>query len=122
MEPILSDEFDKFVGSGSKARIDNFLIELLNDKTSEGIIVFRDDKDLLRQVKYLRDHIAFRKFSPARLTLVISDKDIQPFQFWRVPVSAGLSNWKDSLVIKLEDFDSLQKLFTPKTVRSKTKK
>lgn len=122
LEPILTDEFDMFGRGGTKGRIDNFLIELLKDKPSEGVIVFRDDKDLLRHIKYLRDYIAFRRFARERLTVVISDKDVQPVQFWRVPVSMDLKQWSGRLIIKLEDFEPLQKLFTPKIVRSKTKK
>lgn len=120
--PILSDEFDNFGRSGTKGRIDSFLYELLNDKNAKGFIVFRDDKDLLKRIIYLRDYTVIRKFPLQRLTIVISDKDVQLTEFWRVPPSATFEDRNASLVFKLKDFEALQKLFTPKIVKPKTKK
>jgi hypothetical protein len=120
--PIKVDEIGNFGSTGQKHRVDNFLLELTNDESAEGIIVFRDDDELLKNIKYVRNYLNFRKFPLARLTIVISDKVEQLTEFWRLPKYVDLSEWNDHLIIKLEDFESLQKLFTPKTVKLKTKK
>jgi hypothetical protein len=119
---VKSDEFDTFGRSDTKGRLDSFFVELMNDPYSEGFIVFRNDKDLMLRIKVLRNHIAFRKFYVNRITLVISDKEDQITEFWRVPGQGCTDQWKDALIIKLEDFEKLQKLLQPKTVKTKTKK
>lgn len=118
--PIKVDEFDNFGGSGTKSRIDNFFIVLLDNKETEGVIVFRNGEDLLRNIKYVRDHAAFRNFPAARITIAISSEGERSTQFWCLPPGTELSKTSDGLLIKLEDFEQLQKIFQP--VKTKAKK
>jgi hypothetical protein len=118
--PILTDKFDSFGGSGTKARLDNFFIELQNDKYAEGIIVFGNDSGLLRKIKLVLDNVRFRHFSPERLTIAVSDDAGQLTRFYCLPLGAELNSLSDDLVIKLEDVEKLQKIFQP--AKSKVRK
>jgi len=86
----MTDEFGPLQDDDVKARLDNFLIELNNDPTSQGYIInYGTRAETRKRTAQLMKAINFRKFDKSRITIVdsVSDGGINT-KLYRVPAGA----------------------------------
>jgi hypothetical protein len=95
VDPVLLDEWGKIPANDQKGRLDNVIQELLENPTQVAFILLgyekhSTEKDLLKRVKLIKDHIVrFRKF-PANRIVVASEStshDFYSVRIYRVPPS-----------------------------------
>jgi hypothetical protein len=85
------DDFGKLGECDRNGRMDNFLIELMNEPESRGYIIFYQAKDVLpgqhrRQAKqFYLDHLKYRRFDESRITLIEAFREKQQTELWIVP-------------------------------------
>lgn len=64
----LIDQFGKITTGDLKARLDNFLVNLMNDPNTVGIIVvYGKDQEIASRVSTLKKYISMRKFNSKRI-------------------------------------------------------
>ena len=114
------DNYGKLSLNRQKARLDVLFARLKEDKTSEGLIVFRFAEKENRKHKILHSReiqrfISFEHIEKNRISFAILEGDSETTTLWLIPEGADLpselkvTNYK---LIKAEDFDKeVQKLF-----------
>lgn len=109
----------EFEFAEEKGLLDVFIIELQNKPLDKGFIKLIDDKKLRSNLSKYYDYLTKQgKIDPERLVFAISGDSLSKYstnEFWIVPVGTIEPDCKDCLIIKGKDFESLQKLFAPKT-------
>lgn len=118
---ILVDEFEKLPQSEEKARMDKFFSELQNNPLSNGLIVIANDQNVVNELELLNSYIQERKFDKARISFLITNDIKELTRMLIIPKGAENPFFKDSLIIKAEDFDQLKNLFRPKQTKDKNK-
>jgi hypothetical protein len=119
---IQVDEYGKVPNGDEKARMDSFFVQLQNDPTAEGIIKVGNDKDLMRHLTFLSNYTRLRNFDRTRISFLIASGNEHLTQLWIIPAGAEMLDCDDCLIIKVEDFEKLQKLFQPNPTTKKRKK
>jgi hypothetical protein len=88
----LIDEFGALPNDDIRGRLDNFFAELSNNPDNQGYIInYGTPAQIATRERLIRNHITFRKFDPARITIVNggTSPDGEPrTRLYRVPPGA----------------------------------
>lgn len=118
------DMFGKLPENTVYARIDNYLVALINDWTAQGVITLEFDKTETRAKKIKRlnrilAHINRRKFDKSRLKFLISETAEEYTKLYIIPqdkkISDVLSESENYQIIKGEEIErEIKKIFPKK--------
>jgi len=92
-DPIVLDEWGKLPADDQRGRLDNVLQELINNPADVALIILdsgkgKTEKDLLKRVKFIKDHIfGHRKFQANRIVIVSepASHGYQSVKVYRLP-------------------------------------
>jgi hypothetical protein len=117
------DMFGKLPNNELYGRLDNYFVALINDPTSEGLIVLEFDKNetKAKKIKRLNDiskHLKIRRFDRTRLSFLIAEVDKEYTRLYIVPPTAKfteiISEPDLPNIIKGEELDRKIKELFPK--------
>jgi hypothetical protein len=123
----LFNEFGKMTQGQVRAVLDNFLIHLLNDPSSKGVIVLRPAKSwpVSKKISFVKlryQHILYRKFDKSRISFaidILNKEDDELMVLW--PISPGMQvpNLEvGTVIVRAEDLmKELPTLFKKKTAK-----
>jgi hypothetical protein len=102
------DEFEKVTNGYVKMKMDYFYAELNNNPSAQGYIInYGIAKEIAIRERQIRDALRFRRFDPARITIVNGGfRGVVKSEFWLIP--AGADNPKIESSSKL--FDEFEKV------------
>lgn len=112
--PEKIDEYSKILFEKEKEKIDTLFSKLRNDEYLEGFIVLPDNKDLVKRLEFFKSYFNLKGYDPSRFTIVISDKEKSVTTLWIVSSYSTRIDCDNCLTFKAEDYEKLEKLFTPK--------
>lgn len=70
-DPVMVDEFGALPNDDIRGRLDLFFAELSNNPNNQGYIInYGTPAQVATRERLIRNHIAFRRFDPSRITLV----------------------------------------------------
>lgn len=95
-EAVIIDEFGPLGHCDMGARLDNFLVTLMEQPNAKGYIIFYEGKDALPsrieksfgEILYM-NYIRTRSFDLSRITLITSYRDEMATELWIVPENAA---------------------------------
>lgn len=117
------DMFGKLANNELYGRLDNYFVALINDPTSEGLIVLEFDKNetKAKKIKRLNDiskHLKIRRFDRTRLSFLIAEVDEEYTRLYILPPTAKftevISESDLPNIIKGEELDRKIKELFPK--------
>jgi hypothetical protein len=126
---ILFDDFGDLTECSFSARMDQFLIELMNDPSTHGYIINYRATDILpseyeRGTKRFREYLVYRKFDVSRITFLEGFRETLITQLWIVPPGGEIPKLTDTVTAPklpknktylffkgyVEDYENLYKL------------
>lgn len=102
-EPL--DDYEKLSLEEEYARLDAFITNLLNDKSSEGVIYISTDKDesieaVKKHIQLIIKHFKFRKFPKDRIIFTIEKSVQRRTLLWIVPEGAKHPSCENCEILK----------------------
>ncbi len=90
-EALIIDEFGRLANGDIKAGLDNLIVQLQNNPTSQGLIIsYGSKREVAARERMMKSHISFRQVNNLREITFINGgygNEIKT-QFWRVPEGA----------------------------------
>jgi len=91
-QPVAVDEFGRLPNDDIRGRLDTFFAELSNNPDNQGYIInYGTPAQITARERLIRNHITFRRFDPARITIVNggTSPDGEPrTRLYRIPPGA----------------------------------
>jgi hypothetical protein len=114
IERVKMDQYGRIPSGEEKARLDAFLVELSNDSIYVGVIVLDDSNYLKNRLAFIRSYLKARKFDLAKIYFAISEDIGDTTILWKTSRFNPEEPCEKCLIFKAEDYEKLEKLFTPK--------
>lgn len=116
-KPMLVDESASGIPGNLKAGLDNYFVQLSNDPSAEGIIVFKSKTKprVVEQIRKISTAIYFRKNDLSRLSyriVFVKNIDDENTAYWIIPSGAVLPSDEGEINIKASEYENIRKFFT----------
>lgn len=126
--PYIIDEYSSPIWNEEKGRLDNVVSVLQDSKDAEVFAFFEFDRrtsqtERKKRLTKITNHLSARGLEKSRITFLISESDAERIWYQLIPKKFSEQYFCDScLVVKAEDFEKLESLFTPKPTNKKRNK